>query len=129
MPEQLQALATLTALDDGTEKLLIQQDLDGRPVVRQLGDARDVAQGILPVLERPEAAGEAFNIGASAPFSAEELVQYVARRTSLPVVSARLHTARSPWYTSSAKARAMLGYQPSHGVFDMVDEAIAAGVP
>jgi UDP-glucose 4-epimerase len=127
--EQLEALAMLKVLDDGTEKLLIQEDLQGRPVVRQLGDAREVAQGILPVLERPEAVGETFNIGARAPFSAAEIVQYVASKTGLPVVVARLPTARAPWYISSAKARAMLGYQPTRSVFDMVDEALAAGAP
>jgi UDP-glucose 4-epimerase len=122
--DQLQALATLQALDDGSQKLLIQQDLEGRPVVRQLGDARDVAEGILAVVERPAAVGEAFNIGAPAPFSADEIVHYVANKTGLSVVSARLATARSSWYTSSAKARAMLGYRPTHSVFDMVDEAL-----
>jgi nucleoside-diphosphate-sugar epimerase len=124
--DQLKALATLQALDDGSQKLLIQQDLDGRPIVRQLGDARDVAEGILAVLGRPAAVGEAFNIGAQSPFAADEIVQYVAKKTGLPVVSARLATARGPWYTSSAKARAMLGYQPSHSVFDMVDEALSS---
>jgi UDP-glucose 4-epimerase len=123
---QLEALTILKALDDGAEKLLIQQDLGGRPVVRQLGDARDVAEGILPVLERAEAIGEAFNIGAPAPFSVVEVVQYVATRTGLPIVTARLPTARGPWYISSAKARAILGYQPKHSVFDMLDEALGA---
>jgi UDP-glucose 4-epimerase len=122
--EQLEALAALRAVDDGTEKLLVQQDLEGHPVVRQLGDARDVAEGILPVLERPEAVGETFNIGARAPFSMAEVVQYVANRTGLPVVSARLPTARGPWYISSAKARGMLGYEPARSVFDMLDEAL-----
>ena len=123
---QLEALTILKGLDDGSEKLLVQQDLGGRAVVRQLGDARDVAEGILPVLERPEAIGEAFNIGALAPFSVVEVVQYVASRTGLPIATARLPTARGPWYISSAKARAMLSYQPKRSVFDMLDEALGA---
>lgn len=123
--EQLEALATLRALDDGTEKLLVQEDLGGRPVVGQRTDARDVGEGIVPVLDRPEAVGEAFNIGAPSPFSAEEFVTYVAERTGLPVVRARLPTARPPWFVSSAKARALLGYQPKRTIFDMVDEALA----
>jgi UDP-glucose 4-epimerase len=90
-----------------------------------LGDARDAAEGILAVLERPAAVGEVFNIGAQAPFAADEIVHYVAKKTGLPVVSARVPTARGPWYISSAKARAMLGYQPSHSVFDMLDEAFS----
>ncbi len=125
-PEQREALAILKALDDGTEKLLIQADVEGRPVVRQVGDARDVAEGIVPVLDAPAAVGEAFNIGAPAPYSSDELVRYVAAKTGLPYVTARLPTARGPWYTSSAKARALLGYQPKRSVFDMVDEALAA---
>jgi UDP-glucose 4-epimerase len=123
--EQLEALSILKAFDDGTEKLLIQEDLVGRPTIHQRTDARDVGEGIVPVLERPEAVGEAFNIGGPAPFSAEEFVTYVAARTGLPVVRARLPTARAPWYVSSAKARGLLGYEPKRTIFDMVDEALA----
>ncbi len=123
--DQLEALGILRALDDGTEKLLVQEDLDGRPTIHQRTDARDVGEGIVPVLERPEAVGEAFNIGGPAPFSAEEFVTYVAERTGLPVVRARLPTARAPWYVSSAKARGLLGYEPKRTIFDMVDEALA----
>ena len=127
--EQMEALGILQALDDGTDKLLIQADLHGQPVVRQLNDARDVAEGILPVLERAEAVGETFNIGARAPFSSAELINYVAAKTGLPAVTARLPTARAPWYISSAKAQAMLGYRPTRSIFDMVDEALAASAP
>ena len=41
------------------------------------------------------------------------------------VVIPRPHV-RPSWYVSSAKARGILGYQPQHTVFTMVDEAVAA---
>ncbi|MBM4434987.1 MAG: NAD(P)-dependent oxidoreductase [Chloroflexi bacterium] len=122
--EQLESLRILKALDDGTDKLLVQQDVDGRPTIHQRTDARDVGEGIVPVLDRPEAVGEAFNIGGPAPFSSEEFVSYVAERTGLPIVRARLPTARAPWYVSSAKARGLLGYEPKRTIFDMLDEAL-----
>ena len=38
----------------------------------------------------------------------------------------RRPVVRGSWYVSSAKARGVLGYNPTHSVFDMVDEALAA---
>jgi UDP-glucose 4-epimerase len=123
-PAQLEALRVLEALDDGPDKLLVQQYLDGRPMVYEIAAARDVGEGIAAVLERPAAIGETFNIGGPGPFAADEAVKRLAAGTGLEVVAARLPTTRPPWYTSSAKARAVLGYNPRYGLLDMIDEAL-----
>lgn len=124
--DQAAALATLEGLDDGTEQLVILADPAGRPEVRQLADARDIAEGCARVLQVPSAVGEAFNLGGVAPHAADELVRHLAARLGLRYVTARLPTARAPWYISSRKARGLLGYAPTRTVFDMVDEALAA---
>ena len=123
---QAEALLRLRQLDTGEEQLLLVTDLQGRPEIRHWADARDIAEGCLRALTAPAAIGEAFNLGGAAPYATDELIPYLAGKLALPYVTASLPTARQPWYTSNAKARAMLGYQPRYTVFDMVDEAIAA---
>ena len=118
-------LEILRGLDNGQEQLVILADPDGHAEVRQWGDARDVADGCMRVLEQPNATGEVFNLGGAAPFSTAELVMYLAAKLDLPYITARIPTSRSPWHISSAKARGMLGHVPQHTVFDMVDAAVA----
>ena len=119
-------LEALRAIDDGTEKLFVVADAEGRVSTTNLADARDTAQGLALMLTAPEAVGEAFNIGPAAPHSEEALVAHLADRLRMPYVVIRRPNPRSSWYVSSAKARGLLGYQPRHTVFDMVDEAVAA---
>jgi nucleoside-diphosphate-sugar epimerase len=119
------ALDVLHRLDDGTDRLVVFADERGRPEVRQWGDARDVATGCALALEPPQAVGEAFNLGGVAPFATDVLADHLSRRLGVQTVTARLPTARSAWYVSSAKARGLLGYSPRWTVFDMVDDALA----
>ena len=122
---QAETLRILRELDDGADNLLIEAEMDGTTEVRQWGDARDVAEGCVLALENPAAVGETFLLGGVAPFRTNELIAYMADGLNRPYVIAKLPTSRRPWYISSAKARGILGYQPRHSIFDMVDEAIA----
>ena len=128
-PDQTESLAILKSLDKGTDQLVIVTDLAGNPTVGQYGDARDVAEGCVCVLETEAAVGEAFNLGGVAPFAADELVTYMAAKMGIPYVTASLPLARGPWYISSAKARGLLGYRPRYTIFDMVDDALARAAP
>jgi nucleoside-diphosphate-sugar epimerase len=123
-PVQDESLAILRGLDTGGERLVIFGDRDGNPEIRGWGDARDVAEGCLLTLDAKAADGEAFNLGGVSPFAADALAKHIAAKLNLPWVVARLPMARAPWYVSSAKAKALLGFAPRYSVFDMVDEAI-----
>jgi UDP-glucose 4-epimerase len=124
-PEEAESLAILRGLDDGTEKLMIQARVDGTPEVRMWGDARDVAEGCVLAMESPAALGETFNLGGKAPFTTEEQITYLSRKTGIPYVTARIPIVRSPWYISSAKARGLIGYEPRYSIFDMMDEGLS----
>ena len=115
----------MRGLDNGAEQVLAFADREGRPEIRQWGDARDVAEGCALVMDAPAAIGEAFNLGGVAPFSSKELAMHIAEKLGLPCVTARLPAIRPPWHISSAKARGILGYKPRYSVFDMVDDALA----
>lgn len=105
------------------DDLFLQVDTAGASTVSMINDSRDVADGICRMLEPPQAVGHAFNLG-STEFSDAALVGHVAQRLGRTVHTIAPARLRPSWYLSSAKARSLLGYQPQHTVFDMVDEAL-----
>lgn len=123
-PDQQASLAILTTLGRDSEHVFGTADREGNSEVWMWGDARDVAEGCLRMLETKAADGEAFNLGGVAPIRADKLAQYIALKMNIPCLTARLPMARSPWYLSSAKARGLVGYQPRYSMFDMVDEGL-----
>jgi UDP-glucose 4-epimerase len=124
--EERNLLADLRRNDTGRERIFVLADLDGRIATTNLGDARDTARGLWLLLTHPAAVGEAFNIGPAAPYNEAELAAHLADRLGTDYVVIRRPHVRASWYVSSAKARGLLGYQPQHSVFDMVDDAIRA---
>src|SRR4029078_2013190 len=70
-------------------------DEDGRPWCYQPTDARDVAQALLCALERPEALGESFNLGAPAPFLSPDGARLLAALSGRRLLGARLHVRQS----------------------------------
>jgi UDP-glucose 4-epimerase len=126
----VESIQILRGLDrsDSEEHPVIFADLQGKPEIRQWGDARDVAHGCARVLDVTGAVGEAFNLGGVAPFGADQLGRHLAQRLGLTTVTARLPIARGAWYISSAKARGILGYDPQKTVFAMVDDTAGVAV-
>ena len=127
--DMVESIQILRALNDGNDHPVIFADREGTPEVRQWADARDIANGCVRILAVPAAVGDIFNLGGAAPFGADQLANYLGGRLGLAPVTARLPTARPAWYISSARARAVLGYEPRRTVFDMVDDAIQAAPP
>ena len=124
--EDRDLLAILRDLDDGSDQVFVLADPDGRVSKSNLADARDLAQGFALALTRPEAVGEAFNIGPAAEHDEEAFVRHIADRLGVRYTVIRRPSVRADWHVSSAKAMRLLGYRPEHSVFDMVDEALAA---
>jgi nucleoside-diphosphate-sugar epimerase len=122
----LELLDALRAVDDGSLRLFVVADEQGRTAISTLNDARDSAAGMVLALASPLAVGEAFNIGPTAPYADAELIGYLGEKLGVPVVTVRSRSARPSWVVGSAKARSVLGYRPSRTVFEMVDEALAA---
>lgn len=118
-------LERLRDIDDPEGKLLLLTDPDGVPSLTMITDARDVAVAMRLMIDRPEAIGEAFNVGPEAPHSDRELVEALGTALGLEVVEVRYEAIRPSWYVSSSKARSVLGYEPKLSVFDMVTEAVA----
>jgi UDP-glucose 4-epimerase len=121
------AAAALEAkLDPSLDQLWIPRDETGQPWLFHFCDVRDLVQGLLLLLEKPAAIGEAFNLSGPAPFSFDEVASYVAAKTGRPIVEATVPGEPVRIHHSTAKARAMLGYRPQHNVFSTIDTALEA---
>ena len=117
------AIRVLEAVAGPEEKHYIGCSPDGTPYKMGICDVRDLVQGVLLALEHPAAAGDTFNLGPARAVDFGEFVPHLARATGLEVVRVRLPTTPYRYETSIAKAERMLGYQPRHNAFSMVDEA------
>lgn len=120
------AIARLARYEnDGQECLVIMRDSTSRKSwAMHLVDVRDVVQMILLCLDRPQAAGEAFNVCAPAPVTYERGAAYVAKALGLPTIEIEV-----PWLqaeeVSAAKGRALVGYNPKYDFFAMIDSGLA----
>ena len=68
--------------------------------------------------------GKVFHLMAAQPFAHDQLLRYISKVTGWPFVEVTVSKVVN-WELSIAKARAMLGYNPTRDVFQMVDEGWA----
>ena len=61
-PNTLTMIKTLEPLASPDEPLLLTYDQNGNPHYQELVDVRDIVQGLLLMLDRPEAIGESFRV-------------------------------------------------------------------
>lgn len=94
-------------------------DLDGRPWYYQPNDARDVAHGLVCALERPEALGESFNLGAPSVFAFPPAADLLADLTGRRPLELRL-PVRWRYDHDIGKARSWIGFQPRGDLGTMV---------
>ncbi len=87
-------------------------------------DARDVAHGCVCALENDSEPGDAFNISAPEPITFHEAAQVISQATGLPILKWQVPVT---WLfdLSNAKARQKINYQPSWGIKEMVESALA----
>ena len=100
------------------------RDLEGRPWIYQLVDARDVAHGCICALENGAAIGEVFNISAPHPITYDEAAKVIAEATEQPILEWQTQV-RWVYDLDNTKARSWIGYQPKWGIKEMIDSALA----
>ena len=86
-------------------------DEDGRPWYYQPNDARDVAHALVCALQRPEALGESFNLGAPAPFLSPDGGRMLAELSGRRLLELKL-PVRWCYDHAIGKARRWIGYAP-----------------
>ena len=126
-PKVLETIKILEPLAAPDEPLLLPRDREGKPFYQELADTRDIVQGLLLILDRPEAIGEAFNLTPPSIVNMAEFIPYMAKATGRRYVEACLAIDAPNCHESGAKARTLLGYQPKYTMFDMIDAAVRKG--
>jgi nucleoside-diphosphate-sugar epimerase len=107
----------------GADVVPMPRESSGRPFTEHICDVRDAVEGILLAMEEPAAAGETFNIAGPAPFSYDQVSPWLARRLQREAVAGNCRGIHS-YEVSIAKARGILGYQPKHGVYESLEDAL-----
>ena len=86
-------------------------------------DIRDLVGFIETVLEHPAASGEAFNVASPSPIKYDVAGPYLAKTLGLTYEEVSMPSEMSV-HLSTAKARALLGWQPKYDWFASVDDAV-----
>lgn len=118
------AIRTLEAADNGKTQLVIARNPAGRPHVELINDPRNVADGLPLLLDKAAAVGEVFHLMAPHAFAYDTFVQHIAKLTGWPIVEVTVSWTLHLDF-SIAKARAVLGYQPTRDIFQMLDDGWA----
>ncbi len=107
----------------GEERLVLCREPDGRPLEMHVVDVRDLVQGLVLGMERPEAVGEAFTLAGPRPIRWDEAIPYLSEQLGIPAVEAEIpHSGRREF--DLTKIRERLGYAPEHDLASMVDLAL-----
>ena len=123
-PEEQEAVENLEDLDPRDPTLVIARDPQGVAGTEMVNDPRNLAEGLVLLLENEIAVGKVFHLMAGQPFAHDELLKYISKVTGWPYVEVTVSKVVQ-WELSIAKARAMLGYNPTRDVFQMIDEGWA----
>jgi len=112
----------VAAQADGPDQPCSVTDEDGRPWYYQPNDARDVAHALVCALQRPEALGESFNLGAPAPFLSPDGGRLLAELSGRELLEIRL-PVRWRYDHAIGKAKGWIGYAPRGDLGTMMRDA------
>ena len=115
----------LEALAEGPAQLVSIADAEGQPWIWSRCDVRDVVQGHLLALARPEAIGETFNIAPPMGHPLTEAVPLAAAATHQDYLEWRA-PMRWVYWNSNVKARQLLDYRPEFDTRRMMEDAARA---
>jgi UDP-glucose 4-epimerase len=124
---------------------LVQQAMTGKPMTvygdgsqsRCFGFVKDVVRALVALMERPEAAGEIYNIGASTEISILDLAKRVKEitRSASPIVLVPYADAYDSGYQDmprripdTTKLRNLVGFAPTTNIDEIVDSVMKSFV-
>lgn len=124
---------------------LVQQAMTGKPMTvygdgsqsRCFGFVKDVVRALVALMERPEAAGEIYNIGASTEISILDLAKRVKEitKSASPIVLIPYADAYDSGYQDmprripdTTKLRSLVGFAPTTDIDEIVDSVMRSFV-
>jgi dTDP-L-rhamnose 4-epimerase len=109
---------------NGKSPLIFEDGLQSRDFIH----VRDIVQGLILAMERPEANYEAINLGTGRRISVLEVARTLARKLNLSIEPQIVHQFRVGdiryCFADIGKARRLLGYEPSVTFEDGLSELI-----
>lgn len=127
-PEATAVAAQLeeAAKEHGERTLVLARDGNGRTYKKHIADVQDIVDGLLVVLGKPQALGEAFQLAAPSAYTWEEAIPYLAEKLALDYVDINLAGHVPTFYEFDlSKGRELLGYAPRYDIFRMIDDGMA----
>jgi UDP-glucose 4-epimerase len=121
-----ETVAILERHDDGHQRLLLSRCPDGTPYQMPIGDARDVAAGVVLAVSSPRARGETIALGPDEAAGFEVIVPRMSELTGLDYADVTIPGPGPHYSVDISKARRVLGYHPAHTMGQMLDEAASA---
>lgn len=116
----------LKAEDDGSNKLIIVCDANGRPWKKQNVEVRDLVHGFEAAAGKASTFGKTYQLAAPGPFRWDEAIPVLANALDLPYCRVNLAGANPTYYEYDlTAARTDFGYDPQVGFVQAVEEAIA----
>jgi UDP-glucose 4-epimerase len=124
---------------------LVQQAMTGKPLTvfgdgkqsRCFGFVKDVVRALVALMDRPEAAGQIYNVGAQTEISILELAQRVKDLTqsTSPIVTIPYADAYESGYQDmprripdTSKLKALVGFAPTTDIDEIVDSVMRSFV-
>ncbi len=124
-PTSRTTLATLEALDEGDDPLVIALDASGRTWKKHTLDVRDIVQAFERVLGEEQAFGGVYQLGGPEAFTWREAVPAVAEAVGSRVVEARMAGMPPTFYEFDlSAARRDFGFRPEHHWRSTLAEAV-----
>jgi UDP-glucose 4-epimerase len=115
----------LAPLWQGEERLVVLKDKAGRPFKKHIAEVRDIVGGCLAALGKGEALGQTFQLAGPAPFTWDEVIPYLSERLDIPAIEVQTTAVPTYYEYDISKAKRLLGFQPQHDIFRMIDDALA----
>jgi UDP-glucose 4-epimerase len=118
--------AVLERYDDGRERLVLSRCPDGTPYQMPIGDARDVATGVVLAVSSQQARGQTIALGPAEAAAFDVIVPRMSELTGLDYVDVRIPGTGPHYSVDISKARRVLGYEPAHPIGRMLEDAASA---
>lgn len=121
-----ETVAVLEGCDDGRERLLLSRAADGTPYQMPIGDARDVATGVVLAVASRQARGQTIALGPAEAAAFDVIVPRMSELTGLDYADVRIPGPAPHYSVDISRARRVLGYDPAYSIGQMLAEAASA---
>ena len=105
-------------------RLIVARDMGGRSWKKHNVEIRDIIQAYKCIINKKKSFGNTYQIASKEPFTWDELVPYISKKTGDSYTTAELPMNPTFYEYDLSSAYNDFGYTPTLSVFQMVDDSI-----